>query len=154
MIWERMPDWWSSTALWIDVYGKILSLEGGIFTSILMWVGLSQVYYDKLSGDLRDINCQWGLIRWNGIVLNLLKGHTSKWREVSIWLTITVVPDKLCVIALQSVTPLNEECGMLEWVSNTKGLRNILMALYQERGLYTSGSELRSMALPVSADLS
>lgn len=32
---------------------------------------------------------------------------------------------------LQAVIPLNEECGVLEWVTNTHGLRNILLKLYQ-----------------------
>ena len=32
---------------------------------------------------------------------------------------------------VQAVVPLNEECGLLEWVPNTVGLRNILCKLYQ-----------------------
>lgn len=32
--------------------------------------------------------------------------------------------------------PLNEECGIIEWVNNTAGLRHILTKLYKERGIY------------------
>ena len=52
-----------------------------------------------------------------------------------------------------TVTPLNEECGMLEWVQNTSGLRHILMKLYKEKGLYTSGRDLKAMQLPSNAPL-
>ncbi|ESO92356.1 hypothetical protein LOTGIDRAFT_190706 [Lottia gigantea] len=44
-----------------------------------------------------------------------------------------------------SVVPLNEECGFIEWVNNTSGLRYILMKLYKEKGLYTSGKELKAL---------
>lgn len=30
--------------------------------------------------------------------------------------------------------PLNDECGIIEWVNNTAGLRNILIKLYKEKG--------------------
>ena len=31
----------------------------------------------------------------------------------------------------KAVIPLNEECGLLEWVQNTHGLRNILTKIYK-----------------------
>ena len=37
----------------------------------------------------------------------------------------------LCSRVRQSVVPLNEKCGLIEWVPNTSGLRNILNSLYQ-----------------------
>lgn len=52
---------------------------------------------------------------------------------------------------MQTVTPLNEECGMLEWVPNTTG--NILLKIYKERGIYTSGVQLKSMQLAADAKL-
>ncbi|KAK6188750.1 hypothetical protein SNE40_004864 [Patella caerulea] len=48
-------------------------------------------------------------------------------------------------IRTYTVVPLNEECGLLEWVNNTSGLRYILMKLYKEKGLYTTGKELKAM---------
>lgn len=38
-------------------------------------------------------------------------------------------------IRTYAVIPLNEECGIIEWVSNTAGLRHILTKLYKEKGL-------------------
>lgn len=37
-------------------------------------------------------------------------------------------------IRTYAVIPLNEECGIIEWVNNTAGLRHILNKLYKERG--------------------
>lgn len=47
--------------------------------------------------------------------------------------------------------PLNEECGLLEWVNNTSGLRHILIKLYKEKGVYMSGAELKAAMPPLSA---
>lgn len=38
-------------------------------------------------------------------------------------------------IRTYAVIPLNEECGIIEWVNNTAGLRHILTKLYKERGI-------------------
>ncbi|XP_037833578.1 serine/threonine-protein kinase ATR [Kryptolebias marmoratus] len=54
-------------------------------------------------------------------------------------------------IRTYAVIPLNEECGIIEWVSNTAGLRHILTKLYKERGIYLSGKELRKLVLPKTA---
>ena len=56
-------------------------------------------------------------------------------------------------IRTYSVMPLNEECGILEWVNNVHGLRNILLKIYRERGLYTAGSELKQMQLLPNASI-
>ncbi|ELT94946.1 hypothetical protein CAPTEDRAFT_164972 [Capitella teleta] len=56
-------------------------------------------------------------------------------------------------IRTYSVIPLNEECGILEWVNHVHGLRNILLKIYKERGLYTPGSELKQMQLPPDASI-
>ncbi|KAG5847372.1 hypothetical protein ANANG_G00125340 [Anguilla anguilla] len=54
-------------------------------------------------------------------------------------------------IRTYAVIPLNEECGIIEWVNNTAGLRHILTKLYKEKGIYLSGKELRKYILPKSA---
>ena len=38
-------------------------------------------------------------------------------------------------IRTYSVVPLNEECGLIEWVRNTIPIRNIFKTLYDRRGL-------------------
>ena len=58
---------------------------------------------------------------------------------------------------------MNEDCGMLEWVENTTGLRNILLKIYKlasnqflagttswyvcvrEKGTYVTGHKLKSI---------
>uniref|UniRef100_A0A3P9P5C8 Serine/threonine-protein kinase ATR n=1 Tax=Poecilia reticulata TaxID=8081 RepID=A0A3P9P5C8_POERE len=54
-------------------------------------------------------------------------------------------------IRTYAVIPLNEECGIIEWVNNTAGLRHILTKLYKERGVHLSGKELRKLILPKTA---
>ncbi|MEQ2215451.1 hypothetical protein XENOCAPTIV_001218, partial [Xenoophorus captivus] len=43
-------------------------------------------------------------------------------------------------IRTYAVIPLNEECGIIEWVNNTAGLRHILTKLYKERGIFMQGA--------------
>lgn len=43
------------------------------------------------------------------------------------------------------MVPLNEECGLIEWVPNLIGYRNILMNLYKERNIFTAQKDIRSM---------
>jgi len=54
---------------------------------------------------------------------------------------------------MQAVIPLNEECGLIEWVENMKGLRHILLPIYKAKSLYCSGKQLKAWQLPVSAPL-
>lgn len=44
---------------------------------------------------------------------------------------------------LQAVVPLNEECGLIEWIQNLNGLRQILHRIYRDNGMYMSGQELK-----------
>ena len=57
------------------------------------------------------------------------------------------------MLGFQTVTPLNEECGLLEWVNNTHPLRQILLKSYKEKGLTTSSKELRSMCVANNAPM-
>jgi hypothetical protein len=38
-------------------------------------------------------------------------------------------------IKTYAVTPLNEECGLIEWVDNLRTLREIVLKLLKERGV-------------------
>ncbi|XP_076757525.1 serine/threonine-protein kinase ATR [Xylocopa sonorina] len=48
-------------------------------------------------------------------------------------------------IRTYSVVPLNEECGLIEWVPNLVGFRSIILSLYAERGIAISTRELKSL---------
>ena len=57
-------------------------------------------------------------------------------------------------IRTYTVTPISEECGLLEWVPKTTGLRHILLKLLRERGFHTSGKELKQIMVPINTELS
>jgi serine/threonine-protein kinase ATR len=46
-------------------------------------------------------------------------------------------------IKTYAVTPLNEECGIIEWVDGLKTLRDILLALYKTIGVQPNYAEIR-----------
>ncbi|KAI8866143.1 hypothetical protein GQ42DRAFT_128610, partial [Ramicandelaber brevisporus] len=48
-------------------------------------------------------------------------------------------------IRTYAVVPLNEECGLIEWVNHTIGLRHVLNNIYKPRGLMPSMQQLRSI---------
>lgn len=39
-------------------------------------------------------------------------------------------------IRTYSVLPLNEECGIIEWVPNLVGLRPVLLHIYKQKGFF------------------
>jgi serine/threonine-protein kinase ATR len=48
-------------------------------------------------------------------------------------------------IKTYAVTPLNEECGLIEWVDNLKTLRDILLKMYKERNVQINYTEIRNL---------
>ncbi|GBF64420.1 kinase [Trichophyton mentagrophytes] len=46
-------------------------------------------------------------------------------------------------IKTYAVTPLNEECGLIEWVNNLRTLRDIVTRLLKDRGVTVNYSEIR-----------
>ncbi|KAL9604378.1 MAG: hypothetical protein Q9219_000566 [cf. Caloplaca sp. 3 TL-2023] len=46
-------------------------------------------------------------------------------------------------IKTYAVTPLNEECGLIEWVDNLKTLREILLNTYRQKGVNPNYGELQ-----------
>ncbi|KAF3481011.1 kinase rad3 [Arthroderma uncinatum] len=46
-------------------------------------------------------------------------------------------------IKTYAVTPLNEECGLIEWVDNLRTLRELVIKLNKERGVTPNYSEIR-----------
>ena len=48
-------------------------------------------------------------------------------------------------IKTYAVTPLNEECGLIEWVDNLKTLRDILLKLYKAKAVYPNYPEIRNL---------
>ena len=48
-------------------------------------------------------------------------------------------------IRTYAVIPLNEECGLIEWIPNLIGLRHILNKIYKEKGMITSNTDLKRL---------
>lgn len=48
-------------------------------------------------------------------------------------------------IKTYAVTPLNEECGLIEWVDGLKTFRDILLRIYKEKGIQPNYNEIRSL---------
>ncbi|KAL8641328.1 MAG: hypothetical protein Q9228_001843 [Teloschistes exilis] len=48
-------------------------------------------------------------------------------------------------IKTYAVTPLNEECGLIEWVDNLKTLREILLNTYKQKGVPVQYAELKAL---------
>ena len=48
-------------------------------------------------------------------------------------------------IKTYAVTPLNEECGLIEWIDNLKTLREILLASYKQKNVQINYAEIRAL---------
>ena len=46
-------------------------------------------------------------------------------------------------IKTYAVTPLNEECGLIEWVDNLKTFRDILLSIYKQRSIFVDYARVR-----------
>ncbi|KAK2809028.1 hypothetical protein FQN49_008651 [Arthroderma sp. PD_2] len=55
-------------------------------------------------------------------------------------------------IKTYAVTPLNEECGLIEWVDNLRTLREIVIKLLKERGIVPIYNEIRRNLDEASSD--
>ncbi|KAG8968537.1 serine/threonine-protein kinase M1 [Tulasnella sp. 419] len=78
--------------------------------------------YNWLCKPKDDMRKDARLMDFNSIINKLLKTNSeSRRRQLH--------------IRTYSVIPLNEECGLIEWVPNTIGLRFVLAKLYEARGI-------------------
>ncbi|XP_026488273.2 serine/threonine-protein kinase ATR-like [Vanessa tameamea] len=79
-----------------------------------------------------DLRKDFRLMEFNGVVNRFLQDapETRKRR---------------LYIRTYSVLPLNEECGLIEWVPNLLGLRPVLMHIYKQKGIHTNNRELKEM---------
>ncbi|KAL7294393.1 hypothetical protein TKK_0012398 [Trichogramma kaykai] len=99
--------------------------------------GRSYLFMCKPKDDLRR---DFRLMEFNDIVNKYLqKDPESRRRRL--------------YIRTYSVVPLNEECGLIEWVPNLIGYRHILMNMYKERNMLTTAKEIKSMTCALKDDL-
>ena len=49
--------------------------------------------------------------------------------------------------------PLNDESGLIQWIEDTKGFRNIIRDIYSQKGLLVTGKQLKDAFYPLSMNL-
>ncbi|XP_003416220.1 serine/threonine-protein kinase ATR isoform X1 [Loxodonta africana] len=134
---EPFPGHWAYIAGFDDMVEVLASLQKPKKICLKGSDGKSYIMMCKPKDDLRK-DCR--LMEFNSLINKCLrKDAESRRRELH--------------IRTYAVIPLNDECGIIEWVNNTAGLRPILTKLYKEKGVYMTGKELRQCMLPKSAAL-
>nr|XP_044992414.1 serine/threonine-protein kinase ATR isoform X2 [Jaculus jaculus] len=135
---EPFPGHWAYLAGFDDVVEILSSLQKPKKISLKGSDGKLYIMMCKPKDDLRK-DCR--LMEFNSLINKILrKDAESRRRELH--------------IRTYAVIPLNDECGIIEWVNNTAGLRPILTKIYKEKGVYMTGKELRQCMQPKSAALS
>ncbi|EMP40340.1 Serine/threonine-protein kinase ATR [Chelonia mydas] len=134
---DPFPGRWAYIAGFDDTVEILASLQKPKKITLKGSDGKAYIMMCKPKDDLRK-DCR--LMEFNSLINKCLrKDAESRRRELH--------------IRTYAVIPLNDECGIIEWVNNTAGLRNILIKLYKEKGVYMTGKELRQHMLPKSAPL-
>ncbi|XP_069753467.1 serine/threonine-protein kinase ATR isoform X3 [Narcine bancroftii] len=134
---DPFPGHWAYIAAFGDMVEILASLQKPKKITLKGSDGKSYIMMCKPKDDLRK-DCR--LMEFNSLINKCLrKDAESRRRELH--------------IRTYAVIPLNEECGLVEWVNNTAGLRHILNKLYKEKGIYMLGKELRQCMLPKQAPL-
>jgi serine/threonine-protein kinase ATR len=85
-------------------------------------VGSNGKTYSLLIKPKDDLRTDQRLMEFNGIINRALKKDAESSR-------------RQLYIKTYAVTPLNEECGIIEWVGGLKTLRDILLNIYKTRGI-------------------
>lgn len=79
-----------------------------------------------------DLRTDQRLMEFNGMINRALKRDAESSR-------------RQLYIRTYAVTPLNEECGIIEWVDGLKTLRDILLGIYKTRGIAPNYGQISNM---------
>jgi serine/threonine-protein kinase ATR len=79
-----------------------------------------------------DLRTDQRLMEFNGMINRSLKRDAESSK-------------RQLYIKTYAVTPLNEECGIIEWVDGLKTLRDILLVIYRSRGIAPNYGQLAQM---------
>ncbi|KAJ3132201.1 serine/threonine-protein kinase M1 [Geranomyces variabilis] len=91
--------------------------------------GRDYIFLCKPKDDLRK-DCR--LMEFNAMINKLLKKDPE-------------ARTRRLYVRTYAVVPLNEECGLIEWVPNTVGFRHIMIAAYKTRNILCSPTEARAI---------
>ncbi|KAJ2039746.1 hypothetical protein H4S03_001488 [Coemansia sp. S3946] len=88
--------------------------------------------YSFLCKPKDDLRKDARLMEFNSMINQLLRSNTQTQKRG-------------LHIRTYAVVPLNEECGLIQWVDNTAGLRHIIMKLYKARGVQISVPQIKAL---------
>ena len=97
--------------------------------------GQTYVFLGKPKDDLRK---DARLMDFNGIINKLLKANSeSRRRKLCKFFSMGFAGSLIIVVDIRTygVVTLNEECGFIQWVSYTIPVRNVLVKMYEHRGI-------------------
>ncbi|OTA56852.1 phosphatidyl inositol 3-kinase-like protein [Hypoxylon sp. EC38] len=94
--------------------------------------GSNGVNYGLLIKPKDDLRTDQRLMEFNSMINRSLKRDAESSR-------------RQLYIRTYAVTPLNEECGIIEWVDGLKTLRDILLNIYRSRGIVPNYRHLEAM---------
>ncbi|KAJ8130697.1 hypothetical protein O1611_g2932 [Lasiodiplodia mahajangana] len=94
--------------------------------------GSNGVNYGLLIKPKDDLRTDQRLMEFNGMINRSLKRDADSSR-------------RQLYIRTYAVTPLNEECGIIEWVEGLKTLRDILLNIYRSRAIVPNYHQLQQM---------
>lgn len=95
--------------------------------------------YDIMLKPKDDLRRDFRLMEFNGVVKRYLyQDQDARLRRLN--------------IRTYAVVPLNEDCGLLEWVPNLQGLRTIIINIYKKMRINMSATELRSFVIRQKVD--
>ncbi|KAH9994734.1 phosphatidyl inositol 3-kinase [Xylariaceae sp. FL0662B] len=94
--------------------------------------GTNGVNYGLLIKPKDDLRTDQRLMEFNSMINRSLKRDAESSR-------------RQLYIKTYAVTPLNEECGIIEWVDGLKTLRDILLVIYRSRGVVPNYAHLAQM---------
>ncbi|XP_061492905.1 serine/threonine-protein kinase ATR isoform X2 [Rhineura floridana] len=133
---DPFPGCWPYIAGFDDSVEILASLQKPKKITLKGSDGKSYIMMCKPKDDMRK-DCR--LMEFNSLINKCLrKDAESRRRELH--------------IRTYAVIPLNEECGIIEWVNNTAGLRNILIKLYKEKDSSDEDDSGVTAADPEAAD--
>ncbi|KAI0125275.1 phosphatidylinositol 3 [Xylariales sp. AK1849] len=94
--------------------------------------GSNGLNYNLLIKPKDDLRTDQRLMEFNSMINRSLKRDAESSR-------------RQLYIKTYAVTPLNEECGIIEWIDGLKTLRDILLVIYRSRGIVPNYSHLAQM---------
>lgn len=103
--------------------------------------GKTYYFLAKPDDDLRKDS---RLMEFNGIVNRLFKKENEA-RKRNLRMCILLFFNILPEIRTYAVIPLNEKCGLIEWIPNLQGFRAIVMKAYKERNIYYPVGQIKQI---------